>query len=109
MQKSLAAEGGAAIETVFYGHGEKIETGPVTIPATKITAHGYGGAMTYARRYSLAMACGVDADEDDDGNVATNSVGENASPPKTKPNLTGGNRKSYYLKKVATTAIPIIK
>tara|TARA_A100001391_G_scaffold3002_1_gene2573 strand:- start:498 stop:1187 length:690 start_codon:yes stop_codon:yes gene_type:complete len=85
VQKSLAAEGGAAIETVFYGHGEKIETGPVTIPATKITAHGYGGAMTYARRYSLAMACGVDADEDDDGNVATSSVGENASPPKTKP------------------------
>ena len=85
VQKSLAAEGGAAIETVFYGHGEKIETGPVTIPANKITAHGYGGAMTYARRYSLAMACGVDADEDDDGNIATNSVGENASPPKTKP------------------------
>ena len=85
VQRSLAAEGGAAIETVFYGHGEKIETGPVTIPASKITAHGYGGAMTYARRYSLAMACGVDADEDDDGNVATDSVGENASPPKTKP------------------------
>ena len=85
VQKSLAAEGGAAIETVFYGHGEKIETGPVTIPATKITAHGYGGAMTYARRYSLAMACGVDADEDDDGNIATESVEKNASPPKTKP------------------------
>jgi len=85
VQRSLAAEGGAAIETVFYGHGEKIETGPVTIPASKITAHGYGGAMTYARRYSLAMACGVDADEDDDGNIATESVGKDASPPKTKP------------------------
>ena len=85
VQRSLAAEGGAAIETVFYGHGEKIETGPVTIPSHKITAHGYGGAITYARRYSLAMACGVDADEDDDGNIATESIEKNASPPKTKP------------------------
>ena len=85
VQRSLAAEGGAAIETVFYGHGEKIETGPVTIPSHKITAHGYGGAITYARRYSLAMACGVDADEDDDANIATESIEKNASPPKTKP------------------------
>ena len=85
VQRSLAAEGGAAIETVFYGHGEKIETGPVTIPSHKITAHGYGGAITYARSYSLAMACGVDADEDDDANIATESIEKNASPPKTKP------------------------
>ena len=70
VQKSTPVDDGIAVETIFYGYGEEIGTGPVHVPVSKVTAQGYGSAMTYAKRYSLAMACGVDADEDDDGNAA---------------------------------------
>jgi len=70
MQKSVPIDNGIAIETVFYGYGEEISTGPVPVPAQKATPQGYGSAITYAKRYSLAMACGISAAQDDDGNAA---------------------------------------
>jgi len=88
VQRSLPVEGGISVETVFYGMGETIETGPVTIPAAKVTPQGFGSAMTYAKRYSLAMACGVDADEDDDGNAAEQEVPKNAKAPAAKAKKT---------------------
>lgn len=41
-----------------------------SIPVDKQNSHGYGSAVTYAKRFSLAAAVGVVADEDDDGNGA---------------------------------------
>lgn len=41
-----------------------------SIPTSKQDAHGYGSAVTYAKRFSLAAAVGVVADDDDDGNAA---------------------------------------
>ena len=43
--------------------------GSLTIPVAKADAHGYGSAITYARRYALAAFVGV-SPEDDDGNAA---------------------------------------
>lgn len=77
VQKSVPTDHGIAIETVFYGYGEEISTGPVPVPAQKATPQGYGSAITYAKRYSLAMACGISAAQDDDGNLA-----EKEAPPK---------------------------
>jgi|TARA_Y100000004_G_scaffold60201_1_gene67203 hypothetical protein len=68
-QISTHVEGGICIETVFHGHGASLHTGPVYVPADKQTPHGYGSALTYARRYSLSVACGIGA-ADDDGNRA---------------------------------------
>ena len=82
IQRSIPMENGISIETVLYGHGEEITTGVVPVPAQKITAQGNGSAMTYAKRYSLAMACGVAADEDDDGEAA--EVEQPPSAPKAK-------------------------
>ena len=65
-----------------------IETGPVTIPAAKVTPQGFGSAITYAKRYSLAMACGVDADEDDDGKAAEDETPEDAKAPAPKAKKT---------------------
>jgi hypothetical protein len=42
----------------------------LSIPLAKVDAQGYGSAVTYARRYSLAAFMGV-APEDDDGNAAS--------------------------------------
>lgn len=77
----------AAIETIIlHSSGQHLSTGIVTVPVSKADAQGYGSAITYARRYSLAMAFGV-APEDDDGNAAAKAkpvlkVLESGSTPK---------------------------
>ena len=64
------------VETILmHASGEWLSCGVLNLPVSKADAQGYGSALTYARRYSLAAACGV-APEDDDGNAAS---GKNAS------------------------------
>lgn len=78
-QISHNIENCAAVETVIvHASGETMHCGVVSIPVSKHDAHGYGSAMTYARRYSLSAAFGV-APEDDDGNAAIKAT------PKEKP------------------------
>ncbi len=63
------------VETILmHASGEWLSCGVLNLPVSKADAQGYGSALTYARRYSLAAACGV-APEDDDGNAAS---GKNA-------------------------------
>lgn len=71
IQHSRPVNNGVGIETVFYGYSEAIGTGIVAVPVAKPDAHSIGAAITYAKRYSLAMACGISADEDDDGNAVS--------------------------------------
>ena len=60
----------ACIETLFlHESGTQFSAGRMSIPVLKKDAQGFGSALTYARRYSLLMACGI-APEDDDGNAA---------------------------------------
>ena len=62
------------VETILlHASGEWLSCGALNLPVSKADAQGYGSALTYARRYSLAAACGV-APEDDDGNAATKSA-----------------------------------
>jgi hypothetical protein len=71
IQRSYECKDGVMLETVFlHESGEVLEGGMLHVPATKHDAHGYGSALTYARRYSLMAACGI-APEDDDGNAAS--------------------------------------
>jgi len=78
VQRSVPMDQGIAVETVFHGHGEELRTGPVPVPIDRENAQGFGSALTYAKRYSLAMACGISADQDDDGNAAAEA------PPKKR-------------------------
>jgi hypothetical protein len=72
----------ATIETVIiHSSGEQFACGPVSVPVNKNDAQGYGSALTYARRYSLASAFGVGA-EDDDGNAAAKAKPVEQVPPK---------------------------
>ena len=59
-------ERGASVETIFYGHGGVLQTGCVQVPTDKFDPQAYGGALTYARRYSLSLACGISSK---DGNA----------------------------------------
>ena len=61
---SHPANGGAAVETVIYGHGGQISSGIVRIPASVQNEHKYGGAISYAKRYSLNLALGLGGDPD---------------------------------------------
>jgi len=71
-QVTLECDNGAMVETFYLGHGTEISAGVIHIPADKRNAHGFGSALTYARRYGLQTAFGL-APEDDDGNAAVES------------------------------------
>lgn len=61
---------------LIHESGQAVELAKVEVPAwqlkkdgsTRVDAQTIGAAFTYARRYSLEMACGVASDKDDDGN-----------------------------------------
>ncbi len=61
------------VETILlHASGEWLSCGVLNLPVSKVDAQGYGSALTYARRYSLAAAAGVAPEnEDDDGNAAS--------------------------------------
>lgn len=72
-QETHENENGAMVETFYIGHGEQISAGKLFVPASKRDAHGFGSALTYARRYALQTAFGLSS-EDDDGNAASKSA-----------------------------------
>lgn len=90
IQHSKECQDGVAIETVFYLGDESLATGEVVIPVDKLNAHGYGSALTYAKRYSLAMACGISAELDDDGNTAVENAPRSQSVRQTVLDQSGG-------------------
>jgi len=65
-----AEDGRLHIITRIAHNGEWIKA-HFSIPVTKQDPQGYGSATTYAKRFALAAALGVVADEDDDGNAAS--------------------------------------
>lgn len=60
------------------------------LPLQKNDPQAVGSAITYARRYSIAPLFGLVADEDDDGNAASQVQAKIEAPAKTKlpPKLT---------------------
>lgn len=86
-QESHDCDNGACVETIFYGHGGKLSSGRVTIPASKHDPQAYGSALSYAKRYSLLMACGVATKKDDDDAemaMQRNNQKSKSLPPKNK-------------------------
>ncbi|WYC18269.1 ERF superfamily protein [Citrobacter phage vB_CfrS_K1M] len=57
--------------TIMHESGEYMSS-VMPMPVAKKDAQGYGSAMTYARRYSIASMFGI-AQSDDDGNAARKS------------------------------------
>jgi hypothetical protein len=77
------SENGVTVETVLHhAGGEMLSLGALFVPANKNDAHGFGSALTYARRYALVTAFGVPV-EDDDGNAAARGTKQESavSPP----------------------------
>lgn len=73
MQMPKPSEGGVSIETILiHSSGDKMSMGVLFVPANRHDAHGFGSALSYARRYSLMCCFGL-PQEDDDGNAAVKS------------------------------------
>ncbi len=73
IQEVTSDDSGVHILTrVIHKSGEWFDSGPLFLPATKHDAHGFGSAISYARRYGLSATVGTVAD-DDDGNAAVAS------------------------------------
>lgn len=80
---SPSDSGSLALTTrLLHESGEWMED-TATVPLPKNDPQGYGSAMTYARRYSLAAMTGLYQD-DDDGVAA---MKPKAEPPKAEPLL----------------------
>lgn len=69
---------------LLHSSGEFIEFDTLWLPMGKVNAQGAGSSVTYARRYSLCAALGIAADEDDDGNVASNPQPQSKPPISSK-------------------------
>jgi hypothetical protein len=76
VSQDLTTEGGgiSCCTLLLHSSGQSLSFGPLSLPASKADAQGFGSAATYARRYSLMAVAGVVGDDDDDGNKAVETV-----------------------------------
>lgn len=74
----------ASVETMLIHESGEFISNVCSSPVGKQDAQGIGSAITYLRRYSLAAFCGI-AQEDDDGNGATDKKETKQSPPPKQP------------------------
>jgi len=91
------------IETIISGYGEEESHGVLPIKAQTQTPHGSGGAVTYGKRYSLAMALNISHQKDDDANKAQKETVERKTTGWTE--VVGVNVNEYTLKKGKTVII----
>ncbi len=76
--------GVCVVTTLLHESGEWIRS-RLFLPVTKKDAQGFGSAISYARRYSLAAIVGIATDDDDDGNTASKPPVRKATEPVVTP------------------------
>jgi len=102
-------EGTVTMSTLLvHESGEWILLPPASIPLQAHTAHGYGSAISYLRRYTTQAALGISVglSDDDDGNEAT------ANAPKKAPKKRAAPKKAtpaFEPKKKAVVDPKILK
>lgn len=79
------SESGLMLRTILMHQSGQYISSVFNMPLGKCDPQGYGSALTYARRYSLAALVGVYQD-DDDANKATEQTKEHAKEPKKDAN-----------------------
>jgi len=87
VQFPRACEMGVEVETTLFHSSGEYMSDTLALPVSKRDAHGFGSAITYARRYALMAVAGI-APVDDDGNGATGKdTGERRAPPPAPPQV----------------------
>ncbi len=74
----------ASVETMLIHESGEFISNVCSSPVGKQDAQGIGSAITYLRRYSLAAFCGI-AQEDDDGNGASDKKDHKEPMPPKQP------------------------
>lgn len=72
------------VTVINHSSGVSLRLAPTKIICNEHGPQAYGSALTYARRYSLTLALGIVADEDDDANTA---AGNTTKPAQKKPEM----------------------
>ncbi len=67
------------VNHLLHTSGEWMESEPYSLMASSAIAQEIGSATTYAKRYSLSAFLGLGADEDDDGNGASEGIDDGSS------------------------------
>lgn len=78
---------GAWLETLLIHTSGEFIVGRFPLKPTKPDMQGFGSAISYAKRYSLAAMVGVISEEDDDGNKACERGPGPAAPTNTQPKV----------------------
>lgn len=79
-EKSIMAQ-----TTIIHTSGEHMTLDGPRVLIDKFTAQGTGSACTYAKRYGICSAFGIESDEDDDGNAAEDDFkGKDTKKPPVK-------------------------
>ena len=81
VQSPSYAEGLVSVTTLLTHKSGQWIRDIASAPASKLDAQGVGSAVTYLRRYSLAAFAGI-AQEDDDGNAASQQKARANTPSK---------------------------
>jgi hypothetical protein len=85
IQQVVRDEAGVMLRsTLAHASGQWIASEYSVIPV-KADPQGWGSAITYARRYSLAALVGVVTDDDDDGNAASGRDAQAPQMPQNRP------------------------
>lgn len=96
------------VTTLMHASGEWL-SGETVMPVTKQDAHGYGSAITYARRYSLAAMVGVSPEDDDASAAVAHSAPEAKAqqkpPAKAEPKKADGPARDSQAAKELYAAI----
>jgi len=66
---------------LMHVSGQWVRSDPLTMPATKRDAQGFGSALSYCRRYALMTIAGVVGDDDDDGEAAQPAPARKGAQP----------------------------
>lgn len=74
-------DGAPALETTLIHVSGETRTSVMPLLVDRANMQGLGSAISYAKRYAWAAALGISADEDDDGNLATEVADKAASSP----------------------------
>lgn len=78
-------EYGVGLTTIITHASGEWMSSTFALPPQSATAQGYGGAISYMRRYALAALLGVVADDDDDGEQASRALVASKPAPAPKP------------------------
>lgn len=81
------------VTKLIHAESGQYQASLAIIPLAKPDPQAMGSAFTYGRRYAISAMLGITAEEDDDGNAASNPKSYQVAKPRTSGNPQTASRK----------------